>query len=300
MASYVARTVTVIRNAEGVFQAREADGTVIPLNRMGYRTQAGAVAALRRFYLLDVAPCASRWIITGEANPDGDIADRDRAFISRMLDHEIATEDKAAARAAEIAARALVEAPAPVAPVQADGDGKMTVADYLDMARSYRADGNEGAAELYESYARDAGATAAAIRRARMVPQPVQLQPVAPPAPGSHRTVMLALDAFEAAPWPRPLVEINPRPAPVLDVLPPSPRYPFAPVLDVPAPAPRPMADAWQSLAVEFGPPLTMHRTAMALRPDPRGFLDFLTVAEAFALYLAAACFGLALVASFL
>lgn len=118
---------------------------------------------------------------------------------------------------------------------------------------------------------------------------------LAAPAPGSHRAVMLALDAFDAAPWPRPLVEINPRPAAVLDVLPPAPARPFAPFLDLPAPAPRSMADVWQSLAVEFGPPLVMRRPALALRPEPRGPLDFLTIGEAFALYLAAACFGLAL-----
>lgn len=190
------------------------------------------------------------------------------------------------------------EVPAPLGADQADGDVKMTAADYLDMARGYRADGNEGAAELYESYARDAGATAAAIRRARMVPQPVQPQPAAPPALGSHRTVMAALDAFEAAPWPRPLVEINPPPAVVLDVLPPAPARPFAPFLDLPAPAPRSMADVWQALAVEFGPPLVMHRPALALEPEPRGPLDFLTIGEAVALYLAAACFGLALALS--
>lgn len=94
----------------------------------------------------------------------------------------------------------------------------------------------------------------------------------------------------------RPLIEINPR-QPVLDDLPPAPRVPFGPVLALPAPAPRPIGDVLQSLAAEFGPPVTMRRPALALRPAPRGFLDRFTLAEAVALYAASILAGLAFVA---
>lgn len=89
------RPITVARDSNGRLHAYEAGAIRIPVNRAGYARDRELLAALRRFYIVDVGETVGTWVLRGMAHPDRAIAPRDEAFVGRMIDHDIAMAAKA-------------------------------------------------------------------------------------------------------------------------------------------------------------------------------------------------------------
>jgi hypothetical protein len=101
----IVRTISIRLNSAGLRNAFEADGTRIPLNRNGYARTGALLDALSRYYVVKATDTLDTFTLHGQAHPDRVISQRDEAFVSRMITHDIAAE--AAAHRTNLAIAAI-------------------------------------------------------------------------------------------------------------------------------------------------------------------------------------------------